>query len=183
MSNANLGETLGNLEGMATDLSTHALLELRGGYRPDIRQRLEKVMTGPNGISETRGGHRVSGTGGNSPVFLMKNNKLTTEHTYGVSARYLRVKDNDLTIAIYPFGIQGLTQDSRPIFENPKESKMRSVVIEYDRYTDNVGWLQRRVEPLFNIEEDGSVYARISDQPTSGELQLINDIIEEFESI
>ena len=100
----------------------------------------------------------------------------------GVSTLYLSQPLDDHCIAVYPYEILGQTEAGQPIFADPETNTRTSVVIEYrDDY--RAGLLQRRVEPLFHIDEDGRVYSKLYDQPTPAELQLMMDILDQFEEV
>lgn len=123
----------------------------------------------------------VSSGGGNSPVYILERDRLRTYTAKHVVGHHLRDPDHKLPmISIYPFGVAGLTSDKRPIFQHPETTTMKSIVLEDQNYNSGA-WLQRPIEPLFNIDQDGTVLARIADCPTPGELQLLNDILDRFE--
>lgn len=176
MAESNVFEKIKTLVDMQQDLGQAALNQLRGAH-PDPRSRIDRIWEHPP--LDYEGG--VHSTGGNSNVFTMNaDNERVERFVSGTRALYLGHTRDDHQVAIYPFGIVGLTEAGQPIFEDPENPKQVSVVIEYDGLA-NKQWLQRSVSPLFNIGPEGNVHARLTDEPTPAELQLLHDILETFE--
>jgi len=167
---------------MKRNLSSIALAELRGD-RPDVRSRIEKlILAWPSGV--TRNGYDAISVGGNSGIYIPgKHVPVIVDIAHNITAHYLRPQDNGLpSFVIYPFGIVNLTDEGRPVFEDPAKSTMRSVALEFRADEHRSHWLQQRVEPLFNVTDNGAVLARFHDQPTPTELQFVRDILDEWES-
>lgn len=158
------------------------LERLRSEGKPDPRTRIEKIRAAHPSDYEMG----VSSVGGNSNIYLFnKRGRRTERFISGTNAYYLRKRGEDFCIALYTYGVAGLTEAGQPIFEDPDTTQRVSVVIEYEEQAlDHTHpWLQRRIEPLFNVDIDGTVFARISDQPTPTELAFLGDILDRFESV
>lgn len=128
---------------------------------------------------------RTSSAGGNSSMFTLVNGRV--EECQAKNVVYHTLSNNNFTlpsVVIYPYGITGLTADDVPVFENPETASMRAIVLEDSEQWRNVErhWLKRKAEPLFNIDESGGVFARFTDTPTTEELVLLDNILEQFES-
>ncbi len=174
----NLFETLGTMVDMQRHFTGPTLVELRDGDIPNPRDRIEKIAV------NWANNNGMSSMGGNSNIFVKEKGRIKTLNMSGVTAHYLRSSDQDhgsFVVAIYPFGIEAVTDRRQPIFQDPSTSRMRAVVLELPLADRELHWLQKPVEPLFNIDEDGTVLARFSEQPTPTELQLLQDILEQFE--
>lgn len=169
-------EIVGELTYMRDNFVDPVLIELRNGQRSNPRQRIEKLdALHPNT-------ERVSSVGGNSKIYVKDGGRVKERQSYQVVAHYLLGKDISVPdIAIFPFGIDGVTDAGSAIFQDPNASKMRSICLVYPPMNNGDHWLQHPVEPLFNIDEDGVVLARFNDLPTPTELQLLLNILDQFE--
>ncbi|MDB5163899.1 MAG: hypothetical protein JWS12_517 [Candidatus Saccharibacteria bacterium] len=177
-SSEELFRTVGELVGMRKDIVEPSLIELREGYLANPRQRIEKVTAAhPNTPS-------VTSVSGNSAIFVNERGRIKQKQVFGTgTAHFLRPIDHrNPWIAIYPYGIENVTSSGSPIFHDPDTNRMRAIALEYPQRNRSLQWLQYPVEPLFNVDEDGTVLARFSDQPTPAELQLFYDILEQFEA-
>jgi hypothetical protein len=165
-----------------TDLFTRAetLIDTaEKGERPlNPRQRIERIITAHPNTGE------VSSTGGGSPIMVVNERGRLKETVSGpVTAHYLRRHDGSGDkFAIYPFGIQGVSGLGAPLFYPPDKNTMRSVVfMPGDQYHADRGWLMEYVDPLFNIDTDGTVL-RGADPSTPEELAFLDELLGEFES-
>ncbi|HUC88144.1 MAG TPA: hypothetical protein VMR95_03275 [Candidatus Binatia bacterium] len=179
MSEVNLAETVRTLDLMQRNLSSVALAELRGNSE-NTRTRIERLTkTWPHG--NTTSGYEVVSSSGNSTLLVDGRHGPTEMVARNISAHYLWFLGKDLPrLVIYPFGIVNVTDKKLPVFEVP--GVMRSIALEYKPDEHTNAWLQNPVEPLFNVTDSGTVLSRFYDQATPRELQLVNDILDEFES-
>lgn len=173
-------ETVRELAQMQQDLSVTVLHELRNGDNPDPRTRIDKIRSAYPQEYE-RG---VYSNAGNSSFFILNDGGRRVEQSVsGTTIQYLGALGDTMRVAIYPYGLAGTTEARQPIFEDPEISKRVSVVLEYGDDEWNAHLLKRRVEPLYNIDQDGNVFARFTDQPTPTELGLLYSILDQFEEI
>lgn len=157
--------------------TTHSQrLEFMDSRKPDARTRIENISRGwPSDHAS-----RVSSVGGNSNMYTMIDGVVEEYFVSGTIRHSLNSDNFDLpTVVIYPFGITSQLADGRAVFEHPDTARMRSIALECDK---NKTWLERRVEPLFNIDKNGAVYTNLVNQPTAEELELLDNILEQFES-
>lgn len=127
----------------------------------------------------------TSSSGGNSSMLALINGRIKECKAKNVVHHTLCSDHFTLpSVVIYPYGIARLTSDSIPIFEDPDKASMRAIVLEdSQQYRDlERPWLKREVEPLFNIDKSGIVFARLTDEPTVDELLLLDNILEQFEA-
>lgn len=173
-------EQVGMLVQMEECLTKPVLDGLREADKPDPKTRLDKIWAASPRDYEKG----VYGNAGNSTIHVFDDQgRRTEEFISGLSVLYLSQRGDDHCIAVYPYGIVGVTEAGEPIFEQPDTSQRQSVVIEYTDPAYRAGLLQRKVVPLYNIDSDGRVYARMTDQPTPTELQLFYDILNQFEEV
>ena len=174
-------ETVKELAQMQQDLSVAALHELRNGGSPDPRTRIDNIRSAYPREYE-RG---VYSNGGNSSFFVFdERGRRDEQFVSGTSIQYLdTLGDRKMKIAIYPYGLAGTTEAGEPIFEDPGVTKRVSVALEYGDHDYGTPFLKRRIEPLFNVDQDGNVFSRLTDQPTPAELGLLYDILDQFEEV
>ena len=154
---------------------------MRGG-RPDPRTRIERIMLEYRG-GLTQHGHRVSVIFGNSHLLIPSGVNIGHKESWvGDTSVYHLMSGGELPdIVIYPFGIVNVTNENRPVFEDPRLSTNCSIALEFKEKGQN-NFLKMPVEPLFNISPDGAVLTRVNASPTSTELQFLESISEEIAS-
>lgn len=176
-------ETLAEVRAMQVLYPEPVLADLRSAHQPVVHDRLKAVTR-----SQTRGvlaiRHQFTNTGVNNVPVKVQSQAVARGHERRVIPYFNRASIwNDISeteVAIYGLGIATTLADRTPIFHAP-ETGMQSVVlvdhVEYD--ITSVG--TSPITPLFNVYPDGTVHARLHDEPTPAEFVLFHDILGTFE--
>lgn len=178
-------ETLAELREMQAALPDQVLADLRAADRPVLRDRLQAVASSQNrGLLQTK--YRFTNTGVHNAPVLVQPGASTRKAEKQVIPYFSRASIWNPTIgaevAIYGLGIATTLADRTPVFQSPETSMQSIVIVEDDRH-DIAAVGTSPITPLFNVYPDGTVHARIHDEPTQLETALFHGVLETFEIV